>query len=89
MNDHYDNITAAADHYGLCVQMSKTVEELGELIVAIQRRQFDGEGGIYEEMADVYNMLDQICYLTGHEDDVQDIAEAKMRRTMDHIMAKN
>lgn len=85
MNDHYDNITEAADHYGLDAQLEKTLEELDELKEAINRRQFEGDGGIYEEIADVYNMLDQLVYLTDSEDLVQDIAEQKMRRTVRHI----
>lgn len=80
MSNHYDNLTAVADHYGLNAQLEKTLEELEELYIAIHSRTFSGEGGIYEEIADAYNMLDQIAYLTNHEDAIQDIAERKMIR---------
>lgn len=83
---HKDNITAAADHYGLESQLLKVKEELYELHDAISLGRFDGKGGIYEEMADVYNMLDQLCYLTGAEDTVRDIAEAKMERIVKRIL---
>ena len=33
-------------------------------------------------MADVYNMLDQLCILTGKGDTVRQIAEHKMIRTI-------
>ena len=85
MNNHQENLTAVADHYGLNAQLEKTLEELEELYIAIHSRTFSGEGGIYEEIADAYNMLDQIAYLTNHEDAIQDIAERKMIRTLDRI----
>lgn len=85
MSNHYDNLTAVADHYGLNAQLHKTLEELEELYIAIHSRTFSGEGGIYEEIADAYNMLDQIAYLTNHEEAIQDIAEQKMIRTLDRI----
>ena len=78
MNNHQENLTAVADHYGLNAQLEKTLEEPEELDIAIHSRTFSGEGGIYEEIADVYNMLDQIAYLTN-------IAERKMIRTLDRI----
>lgn len=85
MSNHYDNLTAVADHYGLNAQLEKTLEEMEELYIAIHSRTFSGEGGIYEEIADVYNMLDQIAYLTNREEAIQDIAEQKMIRTLDRI----
>lgn len=83
--DHKENLWHAANYYGMEQQLRKTREELSELYSAIHRRQFDGEGGIYEEMADVYNMLDQIAYLTGKEEMVRKIAEEKMLRTVKRI----
>ena len=40
-----------------------------------------------EELADVYNMLDQLCILWNCEDEVQDMAEWKMIRTMQRIQS--
>lgn len=74
-----------ADFYGLATQMRKTIEELQELTKAITEQKFDGEGGIFEETADVYNMLDQLCYLTDSKQIVQDIAQSKMERTVQRI----
>lgn len=82
MNNHQENLTKVAVHYGLEAQLRKTLEELEELYIAIHTRNFAGEGGIYEEMADVYNMLDQLCVLTGKGDTVRQIAEQKMIRTI-------
>lgn len=79
MLDHAENLKAAAIHYGLEAQLKKALEELKE---AIKAGRLEGDGGIYEEIADVYNMLDQIVYLTDSEDLVQDVAEQKMRRTV-------
>ena len=38
---------------------------------------------LQEEIADVYNMLDQICILMDCEENVQCIAERKMLRTIE------
>ena len=40
-----------------------------------------------EEIADVYNMLDQLCYLFDIEEEAQDAAEMKMERTILRIEA--
>ena len=58
------------------------MEELDELCDAIHWGAFDGDHGILEEIADVYNMLDQLCILTGKGDTVRQIAERKMIRTI-------
>lgn len=82
MNNHQENLARAAEHYGLESQLIKTLEELEELYIAIHTRTFVGDGGVYEEMADVYNMLDQLCILTDKGDTVRQIAEQKMIRTI-------
>lgn len=82
MNNHQENLTRVAEHYGLEAQLRKTLEELEELYIAIHAKTFVGDGGVYEEMADVYNMLDQLCILTGKGDTVRQIAEQKMIRTI-------
>ena len=82
MNNHQENLKKVAVHYGLESRLEKTVEELDELRDAIHCGTFDGDHGIIAEMADVYNMLDQMCILTGKGDTVRQIAEQKMIRTI-------
>lgn len=82
MNNHRENLARVAEHYGLESRLEKTVEELDELRDAIYFGLYEGDGGILEEMADVYNMLDQLCILTGEGDTVRQIAERKMIRTI-------
>lgn len=82
MNNHQENLTRVAEHYGLESRLEKTVEELDELRDAIHWGAFDGNHGILAEIADVYNMLDQLCILTGEGKTVRQIAEQKMIRTI-------
>lgn len=58
-------LQAVIDHYGADHQLAKAIEEQTELIHVIARRLQFGEGGwnfvgFYEELADVYVMLDQL-----------------------------
>ena len=87
---HYERLCQAADYFGLEAQKSKTEEEMAELVellpdnpdlVELMRLQR------IEELADVYNMLDQLCILWNCEDEVQDMAEQKMIRTMQRIQS--
>lgn len=80
---HYDNLIRAADYFGVELQTCKTVEEIGEFLAELGRM-MNGRGSaekLIEEMGDVYNMLDQLCYLLGAEDAVREVAEQKMERT--------
>lgn len=86
MQKHYDNLTYCADFYGPRLQLAKTVEELGELTAEVGRMlNFGHAEHLEEEIADVYNMLDQLCYLCECEDKVQAIAEEKMARQVQRI----
>ena len=88
--NHYDNLAEVAEFYGFELQCGKTVEECGELLTEIGRTLTDKGSSvdkIAEEIADVYNMLDQLCYLLRIEDTVQDVAEQKMRRERKRIVA--
>lgn len=89
VNNHQENLTRVAEHYGLEAQLEKAVEELAELIEAINGCFLDGDHGIIAEMADVYNMLDQLCILTGEGDTVRQIAEQKMIRTIKRMEEEN
>lgn len=87
---HYERLCQAADYFGLEAQKSKAEEEMAELVellpdnpdlVELMRLQR------IEGLADVYNMLDQLCILWDCEDEVQDMAEWKMIRTMQRIQS--
>lgn len=82
---HYDNLCAAAEHFGLQKQADKLVEEMGELLALIGRLRLGAcvdRDALAGEIADVYNMLDQICILLDMEEQVQDTAEHKMERAL-------
>ena len=69
---HYERLCQSAEHFGLEAQKSKAEEEMAELVelltdnpelvelLRIKR---------IEELADVYNMLDQLCILWNCEDE--------------------
>ena len=80
-----DNLRFSAQYYGLDAQLEKALEELDELREAIECRQFGGEHGVFEEMADVINMIEQISYLLNARETVQQIAAQKMERTVARI----
>lgn len=89
-NSHYDHLCQAAEHFGVEAQKSKAEEEMAELVDLLQ----DGPESEevlrqkrIEELADVYNVIDQLCILWNCEDEVQDMAEQKMIRTMEHIQS--
>ena len=81
MKQHYDNLVKTAHHFGLSRQINKAIEEVNELREALKTPAFTAH--LQEEIADVYNMLDQVCILMDCEDSVQDIAERKMVRTIE------
>lgn len=86
-SNHYDNLCAVAEHYGLEKQCTKTIEELDELRTELCTAHTVTQD-LLAEIADVYNMLDQLCILLDREDEVQDIAESKMLRQLERIAAK-
>jgi NTP pyrophosphatase (non-canonical NTP hydrolase) len=58
------NIKYIAKHYGFHHQLTKTVEECGEFIVALSKLANDegSRADVVEEMADVMVMLQQMQY---------------------------
>lgn len=86
---HCLNITRVADHFGFDAQAHKTVEELGELLAELGRLMSGAETEslehLLEEIADVYNMLDQLCYLLKIQETVGEVAAQKMERTIEKI----
>ena len=91
-----DKIQTIADHYGLQHQLNKTVEELIELVQAIQDYSFklgmyDDEVGtehVAEEIADVTIMLDQLQYLLECKETVDLYREVKVNRQIGRIKAE-
>lgn len=87
---HYERLCQAAEHFGLEAQKSKVEEEMAELVELLPDcPEMDEVLRMkrIEELADVYNMLDQLCILWDCEDDVQLVAEWKMIRTMQRIQS--
>ena len=87
-NSHYDRLCAAANHFGLDIQKRKAKEEMDELAELLGDYSVPDRAlraARIEELADVYNMLDQLCILWDCEDEVRDTAERKMERTMERI----
>ncbi len=77
-------------HYGLKHQKAKTIEELGELIVALQKDLLAGKNGlskeVIDEMADVHVMLLQLMmYDEDYFNDVYDEMRYKLERQQERI----
>ena len=88
-------------HYGLKHQKAKTIEELGELIVALQKDLLAGKDGlskeVIEEMADVHVMLLQLMmynepgskYESEYFNDVYKIMRYKLKRQQERIRSES
>jgi len=89
-----------ADHYGLDIQEQQLIEEMAELTQAIckdKRSRGQGQeiGGTWlysnikknliEELADVKLVLSQVIYLLDCEDQVTNVMNEKIERTMNRI----
>ena len=90
-----DKIQTIANHYGLQHQLNKSVEELIELVQAIQDYSFklgmyDDEVStehVAEEIAEVTIMLDQLQYLLECGPAVDLFREVKINRQIGRIKA--
>ena len=72
-------LNRAISHFGTAAQITKAVEELGELTVELAR-DLNGLGrtaAIREELADAFVMLNQLKLIYG---DVSEIEAAKLER---------
>ena len=86
-----------ADHYGLQHQLSKTDEELVELILAIQDYSIKlsskdddiSVSHMVEEMADVSIMIEQLTYLTESKKEFEACRELKIKRQIGRIAEEN
>lgn len=76
-------------HYGLQHQKAKAIEELAELIVALQKDILSGNEGlskdVLEEIADVHIMLSQLLDDEGDKTQVSLIVDRKLRRQIRRI----
>lgn len=91
-SDRKESIMKIADHYGYSEQSQQLIEEMCELIVAINhmRRHNDYEDvvhrqAVFEEMADVEIMLEQIKYLLICDDEVDAMKGYKVKRQLERI----
>lgn len=76
-------------HYGILHQKSKAIEELAELIVALQKNLLSGQDGlskdVLEEIADVHIMLSQLLDDEGDKTQVSLIVDRKLKRQIRRI----
>ena len=76
-------------HYGVIHQKSKTIEELAELIVALQKDLLEGKEkhsrAVLEEIADVKIMLMQMLCDEDDEEFVEKIMRQKLKRQIRRI----
>ena len=86
---HYAQAELILDHYGIEHQKAKTIEELAELIVAIQKNLLSDTDYIsrevLEEIADVQIMILQLLIYTGEFSVVYEIMDQKIKRQLERI----
>ena len=86
---HYAQAELILDHYGIEHQIGKTIEELAELIVAIQKNLLSDTDCIsrevLEEIADVQIMILQLLIYTGEFSVVYEIMDQKIKRQLERI----
>ena len=79
-------------HYGILHQKSKAIEELAELIVALQKDILEGKEehsrAVLEEIADVHIMLEQLLDDESDKTTVSLIVDKKLKRQMRRIEAE-
>ena len=80
------------NHYGIMHQKAKAIEELAELIVALQKDILAGKEShsraVLEEIADVHFMLTQLLDDESDKTTVSLIVDKKLKRQMRRIKAK-
>ena len=79
------------NHYGMQHQKAKAIEELAELIVALQKDVLEGKEShsmaVLEEIADVHIMLTQLLDDESDKTTVSLIVDKKLKRQMRRIKA--
>lgn len=80
------------NHYGILHQKAKAIEELAELIVALQKDILEGKEShsraVLEEIADVHIMLTQLLDDEGDKTTVSLIVGKKLKRQIRRIKAE-
>ena len=83
------NLQKIADHYGSVKQARKLIEEMSELTQAIckyldadEPEQNEKLEHVYEEMADVRILWEQLAYLFKANDKIDEISKSKINRTL-------
>ena len=70
-------------HYGRKVTLEKCKEELGELIQAINKNEFEN---VHEEIADVYNILSHLkAYYNISDEEIKERQKYKAKRQLKRI----
>lgn len=70
-------------HYGRKVTLEKCKEELGELIQAINKNNFEN---VHEEVADVYNILSHLkAYYNISDEEIKERQKYKAKRQLKRI----
>lgn len=89
MEDNKNLSRQILQYYGLRHQKAKAIEELGELIVALQKDLLSGKDGlsqdVLEEIADVHIMIAQLLDYEGDRTTVSLILEKKLKRQLRRI----
>ena len=87
-----EQVRQILQHYGILHQKSKTIEELAELIVALQKDILEGKEqdsrAVLEEIADVHIMLTQLLDDESDKTMVSLIVDKKLKRQMRRIKAE-
>ena len=86
------DVEVIARNYGTDEQSRQTIEEMGELIVALNKvhRHYSNENiqNVIEELADVSLMVDQMIYLYDCENEVKNIKRQKVERQLERMGMK-
>lgn len=86
---HYAQAELILDHYGIEHQKAKTIEELAELIVALQKNLLSDTDGlsreVLEEIADVEIMILQLLLYAGEFSILYEIMDQKIKRQLERI----
>ena len=79
------DVQKIANYFGYERQKKKLLEELSELSCALYHDSFIN---IWEELADVELMLEQVIYLLGKQEEIERIKRYKINRTLRMIGEK-
>ena len=85
IDERQQKLQKIADHYQE-KQLWKLAEKCGELVQALSKYALTGDKRpVIEEIADVKNVVPQVEYLLGIEDDVEPMMEYKLDRTIKEV----